>query len=332
MNVAQWARRQRNLLEAQVKLMPHDAGRWHALAQAELTLGNLRRGFELFEARLQDTDIAGTSWAPAGPRWLGQPVNAGFDGTLYVQPEQGLGDQIMMARYLPLCKERWAQVVCEVRPPLYRLFHENFGDMVIPLRAESISYDFAVPVLSLPMVFHATIPKAPYLTSRFRKDAPFWTSAHGKVIGIAWAGAARHRNDQARSIPEAVLIPLLASDFGPWVSLQVDRPPMPRMVDLRAYIQDVADTARFVAGLSLVITCDSMVAHLAGALGVPCWVLLPYVPDWRWQLDRSDSPWYPSVRLFRQKRPGDWADVITRVLHALERRDTAPVSVGITER
>src|SRR6266576_2939612 len=166
--------------------------RAHALAQAELTLGNLEQGFALFEARLHDR-LAQVNWAPAEPRWIGQPAEAGYDGTLYVQPEQGLGDTIMMARYLPACQERWAQVVTEVRPPLYRLFRDNFGPMVVPLRAEPIEYDYAIPMLSLPTAFRTTertIPARPYLHARVNQTF----AGH---IGLAWAGAAWHKNDRS---------------------------------------------------------------------------------------------------------------------------------------
>lgn len=313
-NVHAWARTQRAELERQVAIVPHDLARWHALAQVELALGNLDRGFELFEARLGD-GAGGTRWETAQPRWAGEPVEAGFDGTLYVQLEQGLGDAVMMARYLPLCARRWAQVVCDVRPPLYQLFRDSFGSMIVPLSAAPIHYDFAIPMLSFPAAFRTTertIPPAPYLVTA-SVDRRF--EGH---VGIAWAGAAHHRNDAARSLPFSLVADFLGRfPDVPWVSLQADRPAPDGIPSIAGLVTNVASTAAYLSALELVITCDSMLAHLAGALGIPCWVLLPYVPDWRWQLGRRDSPWYPTVRLWRQEAPGDWAGVLKRVGHGL---------------
>ena len=309
MNPAAWCRAQKRTLEQQLKVVPHDADRWHALAQAELALGNFRRGFPLFEWRLADLTVAATGWAPAEPRWRGEPTK---DGTLYVQPEQGLGDQVMMARYLPLLQRRWAQVVCEVRPPLYRLFRENFGPMIIPLRAAPIEYDYAVPMLSLPYCCgtteEAAIPGSPYLL------APETWDGLAHRVGVCWAGAAHHRDDAGRSLPrELVQLFVKQHAWVPWLSLQLDQLPVLGIPSIQGLVKDVADTANVVRGLDLVITCDTLVAHLAGALGVPCWVLLPYIADWRWQFSRRDSPWYGKMQLFRQPAKGDWISVLDQV-------------------
>lgn len=314
-NVAVWCREQRELLRSQVAIVPGDMDRRHALAQAELTLGNLAAGFALFEARLFDR-VAGTKWQTAQPRWAGQPAVDGYDGTLYVQLEQGLGDAIMMARYLPLCAQRWSQVVCEVRPPLFQLFRENFGTMIVPLSGAPIEYDYAIPMLSLPYAFRTTermIPGGQSYLQAGSYDGRF----EGR-IGLAWAGAPWHTNDRSRSMPREVVASFTRSHAAPWLSLQIDQPPpLATIPEIRSVVFDVAGTAAIVASLDLVITVDTMLAHLAGALGVPCWLLLPYVPDWRWQLGRTDSPWYPSMRLFRQTQPGDWAGALARVGQAL---------------
>lgn len=318
-NVAVWCREQRDLLHSQLQVVPGDMDRRHALAQAELALGNLPRGFELFEARLFDR-TAGTGWQTAQPRWSGQPVADGYDGTLYVQVEQGLGDAIMMARYLPLCAQRWAQVVCDVRPPLYQFFRDNFGSMIQLLSSAPIEYDYAIPMLSLPYAFRTTERTIPGTETPYLQAARYDRQFEGR-IGIAWAGAPWHTNDRSRSMPRALVTALVQQVPGPWVSLQVDQPsPAPTVPEIRGVVSNVASTAAIVASLDLVVTVDTMLAHLAGALGVPCWVLLPYVPDWRWQLGRKDSPWYPSLRLFRQTQPGDWEGVLMRVSQALEAR------------
>jgi hypothetical protein len=138
----------------------------------------------------------------------------------------------------------------------------------------------------------------------------------GRKIGLAWAGNSLHSNDRRRSIPTEALLPLLQQDDAAFVSLQPDRT-MPHVLDVSGSLTHYADTAALIANLDLVVTVDTSVAHLAGALGVPVWIMLPFAPDWRWLLGREDSPWYNSVRLFRQTAPNDWAGVVERIKTAL---------------
>ena len=144
------------------------------------------------------------------------------------------------------------------------------------------------------------------------------------IIGLAWAGRSTHKNDANRSLEVASLKPLLDMTDIAWVSLQIDSRQNESAIwaqgsirDIRDQIKDFADTATAIADMDLIISVDTAVAHLAGALGKPIWVLLPFAPDWRWLLDRDDSPWYPTMKLFRQETPGDWEGVINRVLKAL---------------
>ena len=180
--------------------------------------------------------------------------------------------------------------------------------------------------MSLPRVFATrldTIPAAegylqadPALTAAWRATLP-----DGPNVGLAWAGNPAHSNDRRRSLPAAVLERILAVPDISFVNLQVGpRATEIGLADLSPRLTDYAETAALIAALDLVVTVDTSVAHVAGALGKPAWVMLPYAPDWRWLLGRDDTPWYSSLRLFRQPAPGDWDAVITAVIGALECR------------
>jgi hypothetical protein len=189
-------------------------------------------------------------------------------------------------------------------------------------------FDVQAPLLSLPGIFRTsleTIPAdVPYLFAD-RESVEHWRGELGPIagskIGIAWRGSPVHRNDRARSLPLSCFEPLASLPGIHLVSLQkgagAEELQEPRghfpVTELGSRLQDFLDTAAVMKSLDLVIACDTAAAHLAGALGVPVWVALPFVPDWRWLLDRSDSPWYPTMRLFRQKQPGDWAGVFEEI-------------------
>jgi tetratricopeptide (TPR) repeat protein len=241
------------------------------------------------------------------PQWDGAPL-AGR--RLLLHGEQGLGDVIQFCRYAPLVSG--GEVVLEVHPPLVRLLRGLPGTSRVLARGETLPmFDLHCPLMSLPRLF-PDIPAAPYL------PAPPVRAREGKPrIGLVWKGSSHHPDDRRRSLPEAALAPLLALSGIAWLSLQIGSPPPPGAADLTAGIGDFADTAEALAGLDLLITVDTSIAHLAGAIGRPAWVLLAYTPDWRWQLDRSDTPWYPSLRLFRQSMPGDWSGVIEAVAASL---------------
>ena len=194
------------------------------------------------------------------------------------------------------------------------------------------AFDVHAPLLSLPGIFHTSLenmPNAipylfanPGLVQRWRQEL---AGIAGRKIGIAWRGSPKHRNDRCRSIPLSCFEPLARLPDTRLVSLQTgpgaeelqgarDRFPV---TDVGSRLEDFMDTAAVMMNLDLVIACDTAVVHLAGALGVPVWVALPLVPDWRWLLDRSDSPWYPTMRLFRQDHRGDWQGVFRRIEAAL---------------
>lgn len=302
-------------------------------ALTHLMRGDLERGFAEYEWRWRRPD--------SPPRGFPQPLWDGSDlegRTLLLHQEQGLGDTIQFVRYAPMIKERGATVIVECQPELARLFSGAPGVDMVAIRGGPLpAFDTFAPMMSLGRIFGTTLETIPapipYLF------APDLHSAHLAVapgtrlnVGIAWAGKPTHRNDRNRSCPFFHFIELMDTPGVAFYSLQKGE----RAADLRdaacealvadagAVLHDLLDTAAVVEQLDLVITVDTALAHLAGAMGRAVWVLLPYVPDWRWLMGRDDSPWYPTLRLFRQERPGDWAGVFLRVREALEATTTGP--------
>jgi Flp pilus assembly protein TadD len=269
------------------------------------------------------------------PRWDGGPL---VGRRILVGVEAGHGDMIQFCRYCAQLKDAGAArvgVLCH--PGLVALFGSLRGaDEIIPLDRplDRAAWDVWVAPLSLPLHVGTTVdtvPAAlPYLTpeaARVVRVAPLLAGAPGEMkIGLVWKGNPRFENDAARSLPSlATLAPLLQVPGIRWFSLQKgagEDEAKEGVVDLAPAIDDFADTAALIAGLDLVITVDTACAHLAGALGTPCWVLLPaWQPDWRWLAGRADTPWYPHVmRLFRQRRDGAWDEVVKEVAAALAAR------------
>jgi tetratricopeptide (TPR) repeat protein len=290
---------------------------------AYLLAGHMAEGWAQYEWRKRRFPEAFGA-PPPGPEWDGAPL-AGR--TLLVLAEQGFGDTIQLCRYLPPLVAAGAQVVLECAPKLIGLLRCLPGVALIPPRSVRPAYDVWADQMSLPRLFGTRLETIPspgaYLHADPARRAE-WARRlpDGLRIGLVWAGNPAHSNDRRRSAPLAALAPLFAAAPGAFVSLQVGPGAAEAarfgLVDNAAALTDFAETAALVAGLDLVITVDTAVAHLAGALGVPTWVMLPYAPDWRWLLHREDSPWYRSLRLFRQNQPGDWPGVIARVAAALQ--------------
>jgi hypothetical protein len=272
----------------------------------------------------------------AAPLWHGDRLHG---KTILLHAEQGFGDSLMLLRYAPLVAAGGGRVVIEVPRALERLAARLAGGpyTVVAAGQPLPAFDTHCPLMSLPIAFGTTpetIPASiPYFTAApdaaARWRARLATGA-GMKIGIVWAGNPAHLNDASRSIALDRLGPLFELPGTQWYSLQVGeraaelaKLPPGRITDLAADLTDFADSAAAISALDLVISVDTAVAHLAGALGRPVWILLPFDPDWRWLLDRGDSPWYPAARLVRQLAPGDWDDVIARVrtvlLDCLER-------------
>jgi hypothetical protein len=265
------------------------------------------------------------------PRWLGKER---IDGkTILLHTDEGLGDAIQFLRYAPMVAALGARVVVVVPDALCPLLSGLEGvSECIPLSETALpAFDLYCPLTSLPLAFGTrldTIPSmTPYLSAR-AESLPAWEARlgarDGLRVGLVWSGNPKHRNDYNRSIPLSMLAPIL--DVGArFLSLQKDPRPddkafllaRPEIVDHTAELTDFAETAALISCLDLVITVDTSVAHLAGALGCPTWILLPHTPDWRWLLDRDDSPWYPSARLFRQDETRDYTSVVARVRHEL---------------
>jgi len=301
-----------------------------SFAEAEYNLGLLAlrlgdpAGWARHEARWRRAGQPGPTY-PDAQLWLGADDIAG--STLLLHAEQGLGDTIQFARYASHVRARGAKVVLQVQPALKRLVRGLDGaDVVVAAVGEPLPpVDRHIPLMSLPLVFGVE-GGAPYLQAD-PAAAALWRErllADRLRVGLAWAGNPAHGNDANRSIALSVLAPLLAR-AATFVSLQRDVPPtdVPTLAEtgirpFPASISDFADTAALIDALDLVITVDTSVAHLAAALGRPTWVLLPRFPDWRWGEASDETPWYPTMRLFRQSDFGQWGDVVEVLGAALD--------------
>jgi tetratricopeptide (TPR) repeat protein len=300
-----------------------------------LVQGDFRRGLPLFEARWREAQMAGAMRSFAAPQWDGRESLEG--ATLLLHAEQGLGDTLQFCRYAPLLAAQGARIVLEVQPPLVGLLRGLQGVADVVARGEPLpAFDFHCPLLSLPLVCGTTLDTIPaqpaYLAADparieawQRRLGPRRHAPGGRRIGLVWSGSAGHLNDRHRSIPLAALTPLFTGQHE-FVGLQgeirredvgVLRAHADHLRSFADELVDFAETAALAAGMDLVIAVDTAGAHLAGALGRPLWLLLPFAADWRWLTARSDSPWYPSARLFRQGRPEDWASVIDAIGRAL---------------
>lgn len=263
------------------------------------------------------------------PAWQGQDLHG---RTLLLHAEQGVGDSLQFVRYIPLVAALGARIVLEIQAELIPLVQYLPGvNALIPSGQPLPDADWQCSLMDLPKVFRTTVESIPatipYLTPppeyehRWRGKLD---KLPGRRIGLVWAGRPEHQNDRNRSMPAATLAPLVGFDGVSFVALQkgpAAAEPCPTgliALDLGPMLVDFADTAAVLTQLDLLIAVDTSIVHLAGALGRPCWTLLPFAPDWRWMLDRNDSPWYPSLRLFRQSTRGDWTTVITAVRRALE--------------
>ena len=304
---------------------------WNA-SFLHLLTGNFEAGWAAREARWRAQARQTTSYPDfPEPRWQGEDI-AGK--TVLVYAEEGLGDAIQFARYVPLVAARGARVILVAAAPVCPLLAGLPGVVQClpkPLAARP-AFDLHCAISSLPMVFGTrldTIPNEPYLPPASADRVRAWEvrlgPRHRMRVGLVWSGNATHTNDRNRSIPLRALLPLLDADAD-FVSLQKEPRPDDEavlaertdIVDLTGHLADFVETAALVTCLDLVISVDTSVAHLAAALGKPTWILLPHTPDFRWLLDRNDSPWYPSVRLFRQSESRDYAEVLARVRSHLD--------------
>jgi hypothetical protein len=252
--------------------------------------------------------------------------------TVLLWSEQGIGDTLQFLRYAPFVRAMGARVIVDVHRELVPLVKtQGLADVVVAAGDPVPAFDVHAPLMSVPFILGTTIDTIP-ATVPYLRPMPDRVEAWAKrlpadgtrKVGIAWAGARGHHNDRRRSIAVELLAPLGDVPGVTFVSIQprsadAPVPPIP-LLDLGRELRDFADTAALLSQLDLVITVDTSVAHLAGALGRPVWTMLAFAPDWRWMLGREDTPWYPTMRLFRQRSVGDWADVVARVRSALATR------------
>ena len=327
----------RNAFDRALAANPDDAAALYAKAQMHLRRGDFPAGLPLFEHRwaLQTTQTIRSD----RPVWHGETNLTGK--IFYIHWEQGLGDSLQFCRYIPLAAAAGATIILEVLPALSRLMTTLDGAVTVITPDDPIPpHDLRCPMLSLPLAFGTmleTIPASmPYLRAHPAAKA-LWCEklrdVPGKKIGLVWAGGSRAHLarpavtavEQRTSLILNALRPLASIPGCSLVSIQLGPdaasivPPPPGMIlhDHTADIHDFADTAALIENLDLIISVDTSTAHLAGAMGKPVWLLNRFDTCWRWFLDREDSPWYPSMRIFRQPTPGDWTTVIQNVTAAL---------------
>jgi tetratricopeptide (TPR) repeat protein len=310
-------------------LQPESAEATANLGLIHLLQGDLEAGWPEYESRWKVG--IGDDRAFVQRRWKGEPL-AGERILLYA--EQGFGDTLQFLRYVPMVAARGGQVVLEVQPQLLRLLSGTDGASHVISRGEALpEFTWQCPLLSLPLAFGTelqTIPaRVPYVHPDSTHVAAWQQRLQGNTrrIGLVWSGNPTMDRNRLRSIPLGLLAPLMNVPGTTFYSLQLGSgseqvnqlPPGARLIDQTSALRDFADTAAIVANLDLVISVDTSVAHLAGAMGKPVWILLNKGCDWRWFLEREDSPWYPTARLFRQTTPGGWQEVVNQIEQELRR-------------
>lgn len=323
---------------------PDDAAASFALAFVHLTVADFKQGWPLYESRFREPTLGVATRDFGLPRWDGREAIEGK--TLLVHAEQGLGDAIQFCRYLPLLVARGIRVVFEIMPQLKALMQTMAGDIQIIGRGERVPQaDYQIPLLSLPLALNSDLTSlpadVPYLSAdpeRVRRWRERLQPVAGLRVGIAWQGNAAVEQliwARGRSMPLAEMAPLAQVPGVSLVSLQKGQgAEQLREVAFRDRVLDLGpeldpgsdgflDTAAVMESLDLIISTDTSIAHLAGALARPAWIALPSTAEWRWLLERSDSPWYPTMRLFRQRRRGHWQSVTAAMAAAL-----APMAAG----
>jgi tetratricopeptide (TPR) repeat protein len=311
--------------ERAIELRPlYPQANWN-LALLLLSQGDFERGWALYESRwLLPGFLGKLGFARPYPRWTGTESLIGK--RILVHFEQGYGDTIQLVRYLPQLKARGAMVVLHAPTKLLKVFSSLSGvDRVIDSPAPNAKFDFQIPLMSLPYVLGAKVDNIPWVdpgylrahTASVIKWRPVIDSLKGRRVALVWSGN-KSPDGMERSIELEVLRPLLETAAVSFVSLQPtvsegDRrfiEQCPNLHHFEEMHEDFSDAAAIIELVDLVVTIDTSICHLAGAMGKPTWILLPFESDWRWFRDRADSPWYPSARLFRQSEAGQWKGVI----------------------
>lgn len=310
-----------------LEIQPNWAMGKYCLGVVQLLQGNFQKGLANYEHRRDAQELGAVYRKFAQPRWNGEQLNG---QRILLHVEQGFGDMIQFVRYAPMVIERGGRVILQCQPELSRLFRGIEGIEELILDGAVPQFDVECPLMSLPYALKTTpqtIPaRIPYLRAdaamvgRWNQRLSAWRNQ--LKVGLVWSG--RSTPDPARSVPSENLAPLGDLAGVAFFSLQKHDAaqsshavPGLKLVDWALELNDFADTAAFIENLDLVITIDTAVAHLTGALGKRTFTLLKSVPDWRWGLNRADSPWYPTMRLFRQPCPGDWSTPIRQVADLL---------------
>jgi Tfp pilus assembly protein PilF len=328
-----------------VALDPTAPGPHFQLAETLLLRGEFTEGWREYEWRFRIAGAAPPLPPNDRPQWDGSSLSG---GKLLLVADQGYGDVIQFARYIPWTRKRCPDVVVAADPILHPLIRQLSSTVQLVDRWDRCP-PFAAycPLSGLPRLHGTsleTIPGGvPYLradparTASWRVRMQHLVQPNSRRIGIVWAGRPTHSNDSNRSAPLAAFGPLAELEDTVLISLQKGARQADiggyfgraALVNLGAEIADFVDTMAVIEGLDLIVTVDTAVAHLAGAMGRPVWIMLPHAPDWRWLLDRTDSPWYPSARLFRQPQAGDWGSVMHQV--AQERRCNTNSHTGLSD-
>jgi tetratricopeptide (TPR) repeat protein len=315
---------------------PSHAGAQVGLGLSLLQLGEFDRGWKHYEWRWKEEALKKAARNFSQPLWTGAEPLQGK--TILLHAEQGFGDTLQFCRYAKVIGALGARVLVEVQPELLGLLEGLDGAAQVLAKGQPLpDFDCHCPLLSLPLALGTTLANLPsgkpYLSAPAHKVVQ-WTQRLGQKtrprVGLVWSGNAAHKNDRNRSLALAELVAHLPQTFD-YISLQKEFRPddrhtleqHPHILRLDQEIGDFTDTAALCALMDVVISVDTSVAHLAGALGRPVWMALPLNPDWRWLLERSDSPWYPSVTLYRQQAAGDWEGVFRRIAAALATLATA---------
>jgi tetratricopeptide (TPR) repeat protein len=307
-----------------------DDAQWN-LSWVLLLAGDFERGWPQYEMRWRSSNFRGARRDFGRPQWDGGDLHG---QRILLHAEGGIGDTVQFIRYAPLVAERGGWVIVSCQPEMVELVRSCAAVQESLASGQPLPpFDVHCPLMSLPLAFKTDLQSIPSTTPYLKADADriaAWSrrlppDPHRPRIGLAWAGQPQNRNDRNRSIRLDQLAPLSAMKEARFFSLQkgpaadqARRPPAGmELIDYADELHDLADTAAMLAHLDLIVTVDTAVAHLAGALARPVWVMLPFVPDWRWMLDRQDSPWYPTMRLFRQRRMGDWSGTIEEISRAI---------------
>ena len=314
-----------------IELTPDFAEAHCNLGHALLLQGDMAAGWREHEWRYLTPDLRDARRTFTQPQWSGVPMPG---ATLLVHAEQGFGDTLQFCRYVPLAAARGLRVILEIPGPLTRLLSRLPGvAAIVPSGAPLPAFDVQCPMMSLPFALGSALAGVPAAPSYLRPDpahAAAWAvrlgTRRGLRVGLVWAGNPRRHSaalaevDARRSLASELLAPLFATTNVQFFSLQKDGPPLPAgltAIDVMDEMADFADTAALISNLDLVISVDTAVAHLAAAIGRPVWLLDRFDHCWRWLAGRRDTPWYPSMRLYRQPQPGDWGSVLAEVARDL---------------